>query len=313
MLRLGVSVESVRVDELARALEQTGGVRRLTRTPAEGPEEVVLFADVIPSAADATMAVLERFGVAGEDYLLTRLEVVAPSPLSRGPLASRATFAWVEVMGQARANSRPLARYLALIITAGVIAALGVIKGNSILIVGAMAVSPDLLPICAICVAIVGLRWTLARRSLFTLVLGLALVSVVAAIIAALLNLVGLLPADFQVGQGGLGTLARTDYSTVLVALAAGVAAMLSFETRAGAAVGVAISVTTIPASAYLGVAVGVGENGASALVVLFVNVVLLVLSGSLTLWIQRRAAARALAASPTSAEADVMREPTHP
>ena len=60
-------------------------------------------------------------------------------------------FAWVEVMGQARANSRPLARYLALINVAAVIAALGVITSSSILIVGAMAVSPDLLPICATC------------------------------------------------------------------------------------------------------------------------------------------------------------------
>ena len=37
-------------------------------------------------------------------------------------------FAWVEVLGQARANSRPLARYLALIMVAAVIAALGVIS-----------------------------------------------------------------------------------------------------------------------------------------------------------------------------------------
>jgi hypothetical protein len=35
---------------------------------------------------------------------------------------------------------------------------------------------------------------------------------------------------------------------------------MLAVETRAGAAVGVGISVTTIPASAFLGVAVGTGE-----------------------------------------------------
>ena len=40
---------------------------------------------------------------------------------------------------------------------------------------------------------------------------------------------------------------------------------MLSFETRASAAVGVAISVTTIPASAYLGVAIGGGGIDARA------------------------------------------------
>jgi hypothetical protein len=76
----------------------------------------------------------------------------------------------------------------------------------------------------------------------------------------------------------------------VLVAAAAGVAAMLSFETGASAAVGVAISVTTIPASAYLGVAIGGGgiDEAAGALVVLLINVGLLIVAGSLTLLVQR-------------------------
>ena len=49
---------------------------------------------------------------------------------------------------------------------------------------------------------------------------------------------------------------------------------MLSFETRASFAVGVAISVTTIPAAAYVGVAAGLGEwSGAlGAAAVLGVN-----------------------------------------
>ena len=66
----------------------------------------------------------------------------------------------------------------------------------------------------------------------------------------------------------------------MLIALAAGIAAMLSFESRASAAVGVAISVTTIPASAYLGVAIGAGGAGGEALgalVVLLINVSLLI------------------------------------
>jgi hypothetical protein len=79
------------------------------------------------------------------------------------------------------------------------------------------------------------------------------------------------------------------------VALAAGVAAMLSFETRAAAAVGVGISVTTIPASALFGVSLGLGEVSVSwgAAVVLGVNVTLLLLSGAATLVVQRQLAAR--------------------
>jgi hypothetical protein len=79
------------------------------------------------------------------------------------------------------------------------------------------------------------------------------------------------------------------------VALAAGVAGILALETRASSAVGVAISITTIPAAAYLGIAVGVGEahRVPGAMAVLGVNVVMLLVAGSATLLIQRWLAAR--------------------
>ena len=111
-----------------------------------------------------------------------------------------------------------------------------------------------------------------------------------AALLSAILKGVDLLPAGFRVEDSSLATLAHTDYSTVLVALAAGIAAMLSFETRASTAVGVAISVTTIPASAYLGVAIGAGGLGDAwgAALVLIINVTLLIVSGTLTLLLQR-------------------------
>ncbi len=79
------------------------------------------------------------------------------------------------------------------------------------------------------------------------------------------------------------------------MAFAAGVAGMLALETRASSAVGVGISVTTIPASAYLGVAAGVGmfDKATGALLVLGVNVVMLLVGGSLTLLAQRWLARR--------------------
>ncbi len=193
-------------------------------------------------------------------------------------------------MGEARTHSRPLGRYMALMGVAAVLAAIGVITDNPILIVGAMAVSPDLLPICAACVGFVGGRLRLARRSLATLLLGISFTWLVSAAVAWLLQLTGILTGDFQVHDAALHGLNHIDYSTVLVALAAGIAAMLSFETRAAAAVGVAISVTTIPASALFGVSLGLGEVSDSwgAAGVLGVNVALLLLSATVTLAIQR-------------------------
>jgi uncharacterized hydrophobic protein (TIGR00271 family) len=295
VLRLRLAVEERRADAVAQALDGTGGVHRIVAlSPERAGTGVVLAADVLPSVADRVMALIRDWEIEDSDYLLTRQEVVAPIPHLHARFADPEEFAWVEVMGEARIHARPLGRYLALMTVAAVLGALGVITDNAILIVGAMAVSPDLLPICAACVAIVGRRLPLATRAIGTLLLGIVLTWLVAAGLARGLQVLGILSSDFQVHEQGLRGLQDIDYSTVLVALAAGVAAMLSFETRAAAAVGVAISVTTIPASALFGVSLGLWEVSViwGAAGVLALNVTLLLLAGAATLAVQQRLAA---------------------
>jgi uncharacterized hydrophobic protein (TIGR00271 family) len=290
VLRLRLAIEQHRADTVTEALEETGGVHRIVALqPEREGAGVVLAADVSPSVADRVVELIREWEVGDADYLLTRQEVVAPHP-QRHHFAAGDDFAWIEVMGEARTHSRPLGRYLALMAVAAVVGAVGVITDNPILIVGAMAVSPDLLPICAACVGIVAGRIRLATRSLVTLLLGIVLTWLVAAAVAWGLQATGILTGNFEVHDTALHGLNHIDYSTILVALAAGVAAMLSFETRAQAAVGVAISVTTIPASALFGVSLGLGEVGVSwgAAAVLGTNVGLLLLSASLTLAVQR-------------------------
>jgi uncharacterized hydrophobic protein (TIGR00271 family) len=291
MLRLRSSVADHRAEEFGALLRGHDGVRRVVQQPDEAQARSHVFvADVEPAAADVLVERIAGMGIPVDDYVLTKMEVVAPQHQHHHGEGGIDGFAWVEVVGAAKANSRPLARYLALINVAAVIAACGVITSSSILIVGAMAVSPDLLPICATCVGLARGDRKLAGRAFATLTLGLAFVVTTAAAVGALLGLFGFLPDGFEVEQSSLSTLAKTDYSTVLVALAAGVAGMLSFETRASAAVGVAISVTTIPASAYLGVALGAGgiDHALGALVVLAINVTLLIAGGTMTLLVQR-------------------------
>jgi len=291
VLQLRSSIASDRAPRLSATLRELKGVHRVIESPdAVEADSVVFVADVEPAAADRLVEAIAELEIPVEDFLLTRVDVVAPPRHHVIGHADANGFAWVEVMDQARSNSRPLARYLALINVAAVVAALGVITSSSILIVGAMALSPDLLPICATCVGIVAGRRGLAAGSFATLAVGLTGVVATATVLSALLKATGLLASGFEVEQSSLATLAHTDYSTVLVALAAGIAGMLSFETRASAAVGVAISVTTIPASAYLGVALGAGgiDHALGALTVLLINISLLILSGTLTLLAQR-------------------------
>jgi uncharacterized hydrophobic protein (TIGR00271 family) len=273
--------------DLADRLGAVTGVGQIAVLPnAAGGSELVR-AGVAPDAAEEVLALLTDQGVADDDFTLSRIDLVAPQSRS-GPAAGLTPgFVWVEVLGEARANARPIGRFLVLMAIAGVIAGLGVIQANGIFIVGAMAVSPDLLPICAGVVGIVGLRPRLAARALLTLLVGMALAATVAGVMAALLDVSDLIPADYSLESGGIGSLSHVDYTTILIAFVAGIAAMLSFETRASAAVGVAISVTTIPAAAYLGVSIGVGDTHWGALVVLLVNVVIIGISGSLTLVVQ--------------------------
>ncbi len=291
MLRLRVGADAETKDKVVGHLGEIDGVHRVTAMPEACDGEWVVAADLSPSAADSVLEVFHELHISHEDFVMLRQDLIAPGMGPGSSTSGEGDFAWVEIVGEARANARPIARYVMLMMVAGVVAGLGVITDNSILIIGAMAVSPDLLPLCATSVGLVSRRFRLAGRSFVTLLIGMGLVMLVAMVMSFLLELLGILDPGNTDYLGSLNGLARADYVTVLVAASAGVAAILSFETRAANAVGVAISVTTVPASAFFGVALAFGEPDRAwgALEVLAINLSLLVLAGSLTLVLQRR------------------------
>jgi uncharacterized hydrophobic protein (TIGR00271 family) len=269
------------------------GVRHLSVAAVESGATATLTADIRADAADSVLEILGRLGVPAEDIVFTRLETITSVPEENEPFA----LVWADVLGQARARARAPGRYVMLMAAAGVVAAFAIVDKSSVLIVGAMAMSPDLLPITAACTGLVLLRPRLVRRGLASLVLGLAVVGMVSAAVTGLLNLFSLLPEGFSLGEIP-GAQTHVGASTILIALAAGVAGILAVETRASSAVGVAISVTTIPAVAYLGVGLGIGEfdKSLSAFWVLLVNVLLMLVGGSTTLAGQRAIAMRSRA-----------------
>jgi uncharacterized hydrophobic protein (TIGR00271 family) len=291
VLELRVYGSSRQLAELGADLERRGAARHSALAQGATGGRMLLTAEVARGSADAALEFVLAAGVPQDDVAIVRLDDVGPVSLARGST----TLIWADVMGQARQNARPVARYLVLMMVAGVIAGFGVIEGNSTLIVGAMAVSPDMLPVTAMCAAVLERRWRLAGRALWTLAIGLGSSCLVAAAITVALDQFGGLPSDFQVGEGPLGGILQINSATIGVALAAGVAGIIALETRASSAVGVAISVTTIPAAAYLGVAAGVGEvdKAWGALGVLAVNVAMLQLGGTATLVTQRWMARR--------------------
>jgi uncharacterized hydrophobic protein (TIGR00271 family) len=287
MIALEVFGESALLERVASTLDRTDGVSRVACIDATRPGHALVSARVRPRSVDALLDTLHGLGVADSDVTLDRIEVVGALAQGR----EERTMVWADVLGTAWLNARPLARYLAFMVVAGVIACYGVVDNNGILIVGAMAVSPDLLPITAIAVGIVGRQAELASRALLTLGLGLAAAGTAAAASTLIQDRLGFIPSSYSVhATGVLRGLTTVSNETVAVALFAGVAGMLALETRASSGVGVAISVTTIPAVGYFGVAVGLGEldKAFGALGVLGVNVLMMVIGAVATLLLQR-------------------------
>jgi uncharacterized hydrophobic protein (TIGR00271 family) len=296
MMGIEVFGDSAAMAGVAELLEELDGVSRVRQVEAVRSGHSIVSAAVRPRAVDRLLDELRRQGVPEEDTTVTRIEVVEWTA-TKGTTAG---LVWADVLGQAWLNARPIGRYLAMMFVAGVIACYGVIDRNVILIVGAMAVSPDLLPITAIGVSIVGRRPRLAAEALLTLVVGMAVTSVAAALFAFAQDQFGWIPSGFSLdsASAALGGLTQVNNETIVVAFFAGVAGMLALETRASTAIGVAVSVTTIPAAAFLGVAAGIGnvEKAVGALAVLSTNVALMALGASGALAVQRALKGRTLA-----------------
>jgi uncharacterized hydrophobic protein (TIGR00271 family) len=274
------------VEPRLRALQ---GARHVSVVESDAEGAVALVsADLQPDSADRALAMLEDLGVTADDIALVRLDTIVPAT-GGGDVTG---LVWADVLGQARVRARTPARYLVLMATAGVIGGLGVLNDSATLIVGAMAISPDLLPVTAACTGIVFRRRRLVVRGLGALIVGLVATGVIAAAVAAFLDGLGLLPSGFVLSEFSVAQ-THVNATTILVALAAGIAGMLAVETGASAAVGVAISVTTIPAAAYLGVALGIGEfeKSLSAFAVLGANIGMMVLGGAIALAVQRATA----------------------
>ena len=247
--------------------------------------------------ADSVIDLLGQFDLATSDVAMWRIPEIRPLGWSeRVRSGERDTEVWSEVVNRALDNSQIALVYVLYMLAAGVIAGVGVLTGSSILVVGAMAISPDLLPISASAIGIVERRWRLAARASRALAIGLAVGALASFAATALLRIGQRIPEDLVLAETTLGpSLTQLGPGSLLVAAAAGVAGMLSFERAGGIAVGVAISVTTIPAAAYVGAAIALGrtEPMMGALVVLVTNIIVIIAASAATLEVQRRHRAR--------------------
>src|SRR5689334_6440598 len=182
--------------DVADCLQEIPGARHVIRSGDAGSGDsrgALVTADLVDDAVDRALQQVSRLGIPAEDVILVREEAIGQAARQR-PLAS---VVWADLLSQAGVNARPFARYLVFMAAAGVIAGFGVIYENVTLVVGAMAISPDTLPVTAAATAIVLQRWRLAGRALVALVSGLGTACLVAGVMTLVLNAFDLLPNGF--------------------------------------------------------------------------------------------------------------------
>jgi uncharacterized hydrophobic protein (TIGR00271 family) len=297
VLRLDCFVPPELVGASQSRLGTIEGVRHVWVGSSTTGGLVLLSAEIEVSAADAAIEHLAELGIASEDLTLWRVPGIQPLGwVRRVRSTDSGAQVWAEIVGRADEHAQLAMSYLVFMSAAGVIAGIGVLTASAVLLVGAMAISPDLLPISATAIGMVERRPGLALRSLRVLMVGLGTAALAAYVATVLLRLFGQVSDDLILAETTMGeALTHIGPGSLMVAAAAGVAGMLAFERPGGAAVGVAISVTTIPAAAYVGAALGMGRDDPmwGALMVLLSNVAVLLVAGSATLALQRRARRR--------------------
>jgi uncharacterized hydrophobic protein (TIGR00271 family) len=307
MLRLDSFVPPDLVDEVNATLVGLPGVRHVTTGASTADGMVALSAEVDASSADAVIERLANLGIASNDLTLWRVPGIQPLGWHRRTRSEESDVqVWAEIVGRADENAKLASAYLVFMVSAGIIAGIGVLTGSAVLLVGAMAISPDLLPISAAAIGIVERRGQLAVKAIRVLLIGLATGALGAFAVTVVLRLFNRVPDDLRLADTAMGeALTELGPGSLIVAAVAGVAGMLAFERPGGAAVGVAISVTTIPAAAYVGAALAMGRDDPmwGALMVLLANVTMLILASSTTLRLQRRARRRHEAVAITPGE----------
>ena len=173
MLQMRVFVEQERAQEVGGLLQSVQGARHVVIVgPTFDGSKTLITAELTPAMTDHVMRRLIDAGVLSEEIDVLQSETVPTIEAGeRSWLAPQnEALVWSAVVNQARTNARFSAKYAVFMAIAGIIAAFGVMTENAVLIVGAMALAPDLTPVTATSVGLVGRRWRLAGRGLLTLV-----------------------------------------------------------------------------------------------------------------------------------------------
>ena len=299
MLHLRLITPSGQTEDAVRLIEKTVGTTHLCvlTGAARDPAGDVVLRDVARESADDLLSGLKNLNldttgsIAVENVDLS-LSDRADRAEKEAPGEGADAVLWEQLTEATHEESTLSVTYLAFLTLATMIAACGVVLDNAILIVGAMAVGPEFGPLAGISTAAVQRKPRLALRSLTALLVGFAAAIVLTVLFSLFMDAVGLFTQRQLEGERPqTGFVYAPDWFSFVVAVLAGAAGTLSLTSaKSGALVGVAISVTTVPAAANAAVALSYGDTTQTwgSTEQLLLNLLGITLAGTLTLLTQK-------------------------
>ncbi|RPI12093.1 MAG: DUF389 domain-containing protein [Actinobacteria bacterium] len=265
---------------------------------ARNPDGDAVQFDVVTADANDVLHEMRALGVASRGSIVigdvgAELSDRAAQAEAAGPLALRLSPVWEQAEARIRQGGQYPPSWFMLMVIAALIASVGIFTNSQILVVGAMVVGPEYAAMISVSLGINKTSPVRIRRGLGALFFGFLIAIALTFVFSVVVRAFGLEPELFRAGVRPVSNLINTpDFFSVAVATLAGIVGVVSLvEARAGALIGVFISVTTIPAAADIGVSTAF-ENWSEArgsLIQLLLNVAILIAVGAAGLTVQHR------------------------
>lgn len=303
MLTVRVTAPHDLAGRLAVELEGHPTVSGLVRIPSvalDGAGDLLIF-ETAREDTDEVTAMFEKEGVAAVGgIVITSPDVVVSEAADAAERAAPGNPAdgviWEQVADVSADDARPSLTFYVFLLLATLIASIGRLLDQPILVVGAMVVGTDFAPVAALSYAITRRRWRMAAQALGTVTSGFALCAVIAWGLWSAVSRLGWITVEQATTGPQTAFIAQPDAWSFVVALLAGVAGVLAVTSaKSTTMVGAFISVTTVPAVGVLALTMAVGEWGEAlgSLEQLAINVAGLVVAGVATLLVLQHAGPR--------------------
>jgi uncharacterized hydrophobic protein (TIGR00271 family) len=299
LLQLRVTVPADRTDAVRDLFDRCPGTAHLAVLPGVSvtPPGDMVLADVARESADALVAGLralrvDRDGGITIEAVDTAVSTSAERAEEEAPGDGSDAVVWEQVVRTTAADSSLSVSYLAFLTIATLLAAVAVVNDSAVLLIGAMVLGPEFAPLAGLAVALVHRRRGIARAAAKALAVGFVVAIALTALVTLAARGLGWFgPEVLDTARPQTGFITRPDRWSVVVAVLAGVAGVLSLTSaKSSALVGVFISVTTVPAAGDMAVSLALegGDEFWRASAQLGINLAGILVAAVVTLALQR-------------------------